>query len=124
MGGNMKRAAAVAIFFIFSMGVTASAPAGDTKLQSREIVEKCIETMGGLSRLQNVKLISYQSISHAFLRSISISDSLPGLFAYQTDEVVIQPQHQIVADVSHWQWTESATPNVSKLVISPEGGFI
>jgi hypothetical protein len=121
----MRRAAAVAMFLIFVMKVMASAPTvDDSTAQARQVLMKCIDSVGDLNRLQNVKVLSYQSLSHTFLHSVSMSDSLPALFAYETNEVVLQTQRRIVKDASHWQWTESATPSISEFVTSPEGGFI
>jgi hypothetical protein len=37
---------------------------------------------------------SYHSVSHTFLRSLSASDSLPGLFAYESKDVVLRPQEK------------------------------
>lgn len=121
----MKRAAAAAIFLAFSMKIMASASTvGDSTAQTRQVLMKCIDSMGALDRLQNVKVLSYQSLSHTFLHSVSMSDSLPALFAYETNEVVLQPQRQIVKDISHWQWTESAITSTSEFVIGPEGGLV
>jgi hypothetical protein len=116
----MKRGR-IAILFVFGMTAMTSAQPDDSRqLQTKKVLARCIDSMGKLNRLQNVKVLSYQSRSHTFLRSISVSDSLPGLFAYETKEVVLQPQRQILVDKSHWQWTESATPSDSELVISPK----
>lgn len=121
----MKKRAVVTLFLAFGMALLAEPSArGDSKLQPKDVLDKCIATMGGIERLQQVNTLAYQSWSHTFLRSISVSDALPGMFAYETKEVVLQPQRRLVSETSHWQWTESETGNVSTLVISPEGGFV
>jgi hypothetical protein len=117
----MSRVAVAALFLTLW---TSSSATTDHKPQTKDILSRCVATLGGADRLQNVRLLTYQSWSHTFLHSISPSESLPGLFAYETKDVVLQLQRQIISEKSRWQWTESETPNISSLLITPEGGFI
>ena len=97
---------------------------GDARPQAKEVVAKCIDAMGGMEKLRDVKTISYHSRSHTLLRSISPSDSLPALFSYETKDVLLQPQAQIVNEKSSSEWTESATLTISESMITPKGGFV
>jgi len=121
----MKRVLAVALLLFFCGKVQAqTSNSRHSHPNGKQIVAECVAGMGGQSQLQNVKTLTFHSLSHTFLRSISSSDSLPGLFAYETKEVTLQPQLQLIAETSHWQWTESEPANVSSLTIGPEGGFV
>jgi hypothetical protein len=114
------------VLFLMASHWTAALPlaGGDAKPQAKEVVAKCIDAMGGMEKLRDVKTISYHSRSHTLLRSISPSDSLPALFSYETKDVLLQPQAQIVNEKSSSEWTESATRNISESMITPEGGFV
>jgi hypothetical protein len=67
--------------------------------------------------------MSYQSLSHMFLPSVSVSDAEPGVFAYESKEVSIAPRQQYLHEKSRWQWTESENPNLTETLISSDGGY-
>jgi len=106
------------------MAVAVSLPAGEAKPEAKAVLMKCINAMGGIESFRNVRTLSYHSWSHTFLRTVSPSDSLPALFSYESKDVVLRPQSQIVSEKATWQWTETATSNASESTITPEGGFI
>lgn len=121
----MKRRLAIAVFLLFHLNVDAPVRTfGTPNKDAGQIVRECVTRLGGLEKLQNVKTLSYHSFGHTFLHAVSASDSLPGLFAYETKEVTLQPQRQLVAETSQWQWTETAAVIPSSFAIGPDGGFI
>lgn len=121
----MMNQAAFALLLMVSYWATAlPVPAGNARPNAKEVVAKCIEAMGGMESFRNVKTLSYHSRSHTLLRSISPSDSIPALFAYESKDVVLRPQGQSISEKSNWEWTETATPSVSESLITPEGGFV
>jgi hypothetical protein len=121
---NMKCVAVAMLFLSFGVRSWGLPAAHDEKAQTKEILAKCIANLGGLDQLRDAKALSYESLSHMFLHSVSVEDSLPAVFAYETNQVAIDFPRQVVHENAHWQWTESGSANVSEVVISPDGGFV
>jgi hypothetical protein len=83
--------------------------ADSKELQASDTLDRCIETMGGLQRLQSARIVTYQADGHTFFRSISTVDSEPGVYSYESKEVILDLQRQLIHEQIRSQWTESET---------------
>ena len=118
-----RRAAAVSVAVGIRNHSGFSSRRGGSGAPDKSDLGKVYCCHGTLRALRGVKTVSYHSVSHTFLRSLSASDSPVGFAAYESKDGV-RPLEKTLTEKSSWQWTESATENVSKSTISPEGGFI
>jgi hypothetical protein len=123
-GLQMKPRFTIALLW-FVVVASAAVPAAkaDPAQSAKALLSQCIGAMGGIDLLRSIETLSYESVQHTFFHRVEVSETLPQIIVYESNEVILQPKNYSLHEKSNWRWTDSAAQRNSQLTVTPRGGF-